>query len=604
MAESRLSMNQSEALHRKDSNSFYLVTTSDLRTWELSQPVVFLDNDCLIRENEMFSKKMEYLVFENTSNFFEDKINLKNDVDKKISEIFNELVSILNNQHNASFSPNFWRIIIGHWLEVYVGTLLERENKIKSLLKSKMITGAKFIKIEDASLIPKDYNSTIENFKIAAWQSTLDLKIILNLPEIDFRFNVIEETFPKLTYKEKPAQHLSRPDFLILLKKLYNKASIFLTRKNEAYINSTYLPRSQEMLLELSYFQLPKFWRNYLQYDETATPNLDLRKSLCGKLQNKVNSDLIINELFNLMPVCYLEGFSTLYHKAQKSKLPMEPKFIFTSNDFASFELFKMYMAIHKENGTQCIVGQHGSQYGTNQLTSPMLEEQSCSKFITWGWESSDRKYVPGFVFSIAGRKLRRNPKGGLLLVLFPLGIGKHDFAVTHLPDLYLNDQKKFIGMLNDDLTQKLTLRFHSGTTHGIENDIDKFKEINSKLLVEKNVISIEKLISANRLCVFSYDSTGLLENLAMNIPTLAFWQFGLKHLNEQARSYYQLLVDVGIIHLTPESAAKKVNHVWDHVDEWWQSPNVQIAREQFCHHYARTPENPVRNLRNIIKSD
>jgi putative transferase (TIGR04331 family) len=102
---------------------------------------------------------------------------------------------------------------------------------------------------------------------------------------------------------------------------------------------------------------------------------------------------------------------------------------------------------------------------------------------------------------------------------------------------------------------------------------------------------------------VHSYDSTGILETLSQNIPTLAFWQNGFEHLRESAKPYYQLLVDVGIIHLTPESIAQKVNAVWDDIDAWWMQDNLQDARKKFCNQYARPSRNPVNQLIKLLKS-
>ena len=79
-----------------------------------------------------------------------------------------------------------------------------------------------------------------------------------------------------------------------------------------------------------------------------------------------------------------------------------------------------------------------------------------------------------------------------------------------------------------------------------------------------------KKLISKNRLVVHSYDSTGMLETLSLNIPTLAFWQNGLSHLNESARNNYEALVTAGIVHLSSESIAKTINTISNNVDSWW----------------------------------
>jgi putative transferase (TIGR04331 family) len=84
----------------------------------------------------------------------------------------------------------------------------------------------------------------------------------------------------------------------------------------------------------------------------------------------------------------------------------------------------------------------------------------------------------------------------------------------------------------------------------------------------------------------------------------MAFWQFELEHLNQEAKEYYLLLQKVGIIHFSPESIASKVNEVWLDVEAWWSSSIIQEARITFCKRYANMSKKPVRDLRRIIQEN
>jgi putative transferase (TIGR04331 family) len=103
---------------------------------------------------------------------------------------------------------------------------------------------------------------------------------------------------------------------------------------------------------------------------------------------------------------------------------------------------------------------------------------------------------------------------------------------------------------------------------------------------------------------VHAYDSTGILETLSQNIPTVAFWQNGLEHVRDSARPWYQLLIDVGIVHLSAASAAAHVNSVWDDVAGWWNLAVVKGARLAFCNQYARTVPHPLQELKKLLKFD
>ena len=116
-------------------------------------------------------------------------------------------------------------------------------------------------------------------------------------------------------------------------------------------------------------------------------------------------------------------------------------------------------------------------------------------------------------------------------------------------------------------------------------------------LKIDNGKIAIRNLIADSRLVVHSYDSTGILETLSQNIPTLAFWQNGLDHLREEVRPDYQKLIDAGIIHLSARSVADKVNEIWNDVDHWWLNEDLQDARNQFCNIYAKTCKNPIKTM-------
>jgi len=89
-----------------------------------------------------------------------------------------------------------------------------------------------------------------------------------------------------------------------------------------------------------------------------------------------------------------------------------------------------------------------------------------------------------------------------------------------------------------------------------------------------------------------------------MNLPTLAFWSGGLDHLRGDARPYYELLVQCGIIHFTPCSLSGKVQDVYHDVYSWWYSEDVQLARKTFCNQYANMSSTPILDLNHLIDED
>ena len=74
-----------------------------------------------------------------------------------------------------------------------------------------------------------------------------------------------------------------------------------------------------------------------------------------------------------------------------------------------------------------------------------------------------------------------------------------------------------------------------------------------------------------------------------------------MNHLLERALPYYNLLIEAGIIHLTPESASQKINEIWNDVEGWWRTNEVQNAREVFTSQFARISQKPIRDLKRLL---
>ena len=59
--------------------------------------------------------------------------------------------------------------------------------------------------------------------------------------------------------------------------------------------------------------------------------------------------------------------------------------------------------------------------------------------------------------------------------------------------------------------------------------------------------------------------------------------------INEDAKPFFDMLKEAGILFHCPEAAAEKVNSIEDNIEQWWYSDLVQSARIKFCQRYAAT---------------
>jgi putative transferase (TIGR04331 family) len=93
-------------------------------------------------------------------------------------------------------------------------------------------------------------------------------------------------------------------------------------------------------------------------------------------------------------------------------------------------------------------------------------------------------------------------------------------------------------------------------------------------------------------MAVLDYPGTTLAEVLAANIPTICFWNSEQWLLAPGAQPLFDRLKHAGILFERPEDAAIQVNAVSADIESWWQDPERQRARAEWCHTFAHTDRN------------
>jgi putative transferase (TIGR04331 family) len=310
------------------------------------------------------------------------------------------------------------------------------------------------------------------------------------------------------------------------------------------------------------------------------------------------------SQLPELIPTSYVEGYEEMVRTTLALSWPAKPRFIFTSNNFDTDEIFKVWTASKVEAGIPYFAGQHGNNYGTLLGSEEWPEVTTTDRFFTWGWADARAHVIPAFIFKMAGAQPQVSLSGGLLLIEVhkPHRLNTWDSCFEH--SIYQEEQFRFVQALPAAIQERVTVRLHAGYRHFKWSDEKRWKDRTPRTRIDTGIAPIRRLISENRLVVHSYDSTGLLETLVANVPTMCFWHGGLEHLLPAAKPYYAHLVEAGILIDSPERAANLVAARWSNVGEWWQSPKVQAARSTFCARYARIEKNPVRTLTRLLTCD
>ena len=111
--------------------------------------------------------------------------------------------------------------------------------------------------------------------------------------------------------------------------------------------------------------------------------------------------------------------------------------------------------------------------------------------------------------------------------------------------------------------------------------------------------------VNISKLLLFNYDSTGMLEMLALNKPTLCMWEKGNQHLNTFVVDDYDLLRKAKILFDDTDELYNHLNKIWNDPLEWWYSDDVQKNINKFVKLYTKFPDNDFsNNFKNLIKKN
>jgi putative transferase (TIGR04331 family) len=583
----------------------YLITSSDERTWKFDRPVVFLGEWCRTYNRQHIWQHMDAIVAKPYGLSLAQKDADNKETRELEKNLLPKLRVVLNEYHGVQYSTRLWRVILGHWLRRYVEMMLNRVKTLEQCLKSYEISGTTAYSSVHYTLATNDSYSAIWASNDNRWNNALIIRILDLMGVKNFTEDIIEDNISQSfcfnTFADTAS--LKRKFFKSSYQKVKQLAS-FLVRDHDALIISSYLPIKDEIKLQLALKQFPQLW---------TSPKLEVKEKFDRTLREKLARQFVSQSdnnlenilslmLFELLPICYLEGFVSTTMLVKQQPWPKCPKFIFTSNNFDTDELFKFWVATRIETGSKYFIGQHGNNYGTSRYMHPSIEETTADKFLTWGWTDGLPQHTPAFLFKTLDRKAKSyDPQGGLILIELCLNHRHTTWDSTAEFFNYFSDQQRFIEELDIFPRQKLTVRLHGAHKFLDWCEKDRWADFDPSLRIDFGENPINNLIVNSRLIVHSYDSTGILQTLSQNIPTIAFWQNGLDHLRDSAKPYYQILVDAGIIYFTPEAVAHKVNTIWTDVDGWWAQKHIQEAINQFCIRYARFSENPVRDLKQLF---
>ena len=516
------------------------------------------------------------------------------------------LADKLNLLHKTNYDLEYWRCIVGPWLQLCIHVFYDRYNTVAKLNENYSKIICRSSKFPEYFCLAKDFDSFCTIINDNKYNEYI-YYFIFN----ERKNNVVfDETITKEFFNSNEEERdsssfelktkISLKNILIYIVYLFSR--IF---SRYIFINS-YIPNLKNLYLSL--FSFPFFSNKELHFKSDRVIDFDKRR----KLKTIHSEDEFLNILFKFiskqLPKCYLEHYS-LARKKALSYYPLWPKIIVTANSHYSNEFFKIWAAEKRfKYSAKIIICQHGGYYGLGKLkTLEDLEVTISDYFISFGWIDAYKKNIIPLstpkLTSFANELLKKEKK---VILLVHLNMIKYQYYFCswtsgELFYDYLNCQSNFLNNLNELAFNDITVRIQD-TEFGW--NLDKYyKNKFPNVQVYKGNRTFIDHLSEVKLVLVTYNATTLLETLSSNIPTVIFWDAEYFALRDEVNEYFEEFKRVGIFHTTPESAAIFVNQIYDNIDFWWNTSELQSIRLKFCEKYARTSDNWLSEWSNLLKN-
>lgn len=333
-------------------------------------------------------------------------------------------------------------------------------------------------------------------------------------------------------------------------------------------------------------------WRSWAALDNLQYP-VRLSATLDAKWRmNRASSIGAPNDFLGVLrvllplhlPVALLEGFAA-YRSAALAMPVSRPKVVYSANALHGHLAFKVLAAEWHAEGTRLLYHQHGGGYGIDHIHTPEeFESRVADRYFTWGWSNANNPKVkpvsPGALH--CPRKRRK------LVLLNCVDYPKVVYRLHFQPmpgtiQTMHNETCAFLA----DLPDRRNLLVRPYPTDYGWGFTDMMRKAAPDAVFDDHRVGAFERYAESRLVVHGYLGTSYLETLALNIPTICFYDVDTYAFREEAQSLLDGLESVGILHRSGKAAARFVAGLRNDPEGWWAKPEVQEARNRFVEQYA-----------------
>ena len=517
--------------------------------------------------------------------------------DQVLEEVLLELRSVLNDYHRETNSVSFYRILVGPWLLSFLHHFYEKFLIVKEIGHSIGFNRTRYLD-QSQWVVPVDFLDYFEKFSnqdLGAEQQFAQIMQFLNIPG--------DNEIVKMPLAQSTQISIGRRNSLVSIVQSLMRFTQKLCYRDSVVLSEHYSGWTAYKLSILSGF---KFVVDDFRDQEVAYPfqiDWSYRQSKVEGLADTEFKRLVSSAILMNIPAIYLEGYKRLMSTVRGIRR-RTPNVIVSATGLSGHNPIISALAANSGDRTFKLLIQHGGNYGTDRINaSEELERRLGDLFLYWGRAGvvPSASALPLQAYKERRRVKDCNKRSNITLFLVELPRYVHRFHTGLRPAGWVNDDKRrvfeFLSSSSKIRPNLVIKPYFQDYGWEITTELESaFEWVN----IEKRSANHRKLLLQSKICVFPFITTGYLQALAADIPTVIFVDRGFSEFREDAVPLFKRLQNVGILHLSGKSAAEHVELVTDDVFDWWKSVEVVEARQQFLEAYGRTSKQWVKEWKEI----
>lgn len=574
----------------------FLATTALSEFWDTRDRLVFLGPWCTLYSERRLLSDLDFQMVPNPWDDRERFYQAYEYCQNLYEELLKNLGEFMNQVHGVKFSPRYWRILLGPWIFYLINVNYDR-----------------YVCLQEASRLFPNFATWLldeEEYQTPSDTLTLVLKSTTDLYNLQLYSQILRGLGHKFSSK-KIGEPASEPGPQ--------------PKDMQAGVRNSWKERFQRAGKQVyeSCFGVGKVWFHYTALNSRQQVQLALTPGFRGRFlhpgdlpvwdgfkEDKGKSrqalahcspagdsfrKILLENLPSHFPELFLEGFGPwrrqLLRIWEKTALP---KILVNAAGLWFDEAAKLLAAEVTENGGKIFSLQHGGGYGISRVIWPEKHEREISdRFACWGWagQEQDVKLInlPGPKLASRTRQPGQSPRLKTILITGNT-VPRYFYRFQSYPvgsqmEKYIQDLLIFLAELGENQQAALYRGYPEDYGWQITQRVrDGFPD----LALDDHTQTFSRRLRGARLVVLDYPDTTLLEVMAANVPLVLFFNTRVWEQRQEAVGYFDSLRRAGIMHDTPGEAARRVRQVYDRVDEWWFSHEVQITCAEFTRHFAR----------------